>query len=299
MDQAPGSPQGPKDTHGLPSCYRHPGRETGISCTRCERPICTDCMVDASVGFQCPDCVRTGSGTGHAPGANRPRTIAGGAVTSDPVLITKILMGLNLAVFAVGAGLGDRFVDQLELIGYAYNPTLGEVVGVADGGWYRLLTATFLHQEVTHFLFNMLALWFLGRAVEPELGRSRYLALYLLSGLGGSTLAYVIAAPNQPSLGASGAIFGLLGAVAVLARRSNLDMRPISVMVVLMLVVTFTREGISWEGHVGGLVTGVLVAIGMLYAPRGPRRSVVQLAVSAVALLVVVLAVVARTASIA
>src|SRR5687767_10117341 len=99
MDQAPGSPQEPQDAQAVPSCYRHPGRETGIRCTRCERPICPECMVSASVGFQCPECVRTGSGTGHSPTANQPRTIVGGSVVGDTFLITKMLVGINVAVF--------------------------------------------------------------------------------------------------------------------------------------------------------------------------------------------------------
>lgn len=296
MDQS-GSPQEPQGTQGLPSCYRHPGRETGITCTRCERPICTDCMVDASVGFQCPQCVRTGSGTGHAPTANQPRTIAGGTIAADPFLVTKILIAINAAVFVMVLVLGDRFVAELELIGYARNPQLGgETVGVADNEWYRLLTAAFLHEQVQHILFNLLSLWFLGRLVEPELGRARYLAVYLLSGLGGSALAYLIAAPNQPSLGASGAIYGLMGAFAVLVRRSNLDMRPVIALLALSLFFTFTWDNISWEAHIGGLVAGALVTLGMVYAPSA-RRNLVQFGTCALVLLVTVTIVVARTAS--
>ncbi|MGW6459006.1 rhomboid family intramembrane serine protease [Streptomyces sp. NPDC055078] len=299
MDQAPGSPQepqGPQGAQGLPSCYRHPGRETGISCTRCERPICTECMVSASVGFQCPECVRDGSGTGHGRGANQPRTIAGGSIAADSFLVTKILIGLNAAVFVLVLALGERFVSEVELIGYAISPQLAEIVGVADGEWYRLLTAVFLHQELPHILFNLLGLWFLGRMVEPALGRSRFLAVYLISGLGGSTLAYVLAAPNQPSLGASGAIFGLMGAFAVLARRTNLDMRPVVLILGVSLLLTFTRPDISWEGHIGGLVAGALLTLGMVYAPR-ERRTLVQAATCAAVLAVIVVAVVARTAS--
>ncbi|WP_405999707.1 rhomboid family intramembrane serine protease [Streptomyces sp. NBC_00829] len=294
MDQASGSPQQPQDAH-VPSCYRHPGRETGIRCTRCERPICTDCMVSASVGFQCPECVRSVSGTGHSVTANQPRTVAGGVVTSDSFLLTKILIGINLGVFVTVLALGDRFVAELELIGYAFSPQLGEVVGVADGEWYRLLTSTFLHQEVSHILFNMVSLWFLGRLVEPALGRTRFLAVYLMSGLGGSALAYLIAAPNQPSLGASGAIFGLMGAFAVLARRVNLDMRPVIAILGISLLLTFTREGISWQGHIGGLVTGALVTLGLVYAPRD-RRMLVQLATCSLVLIATVVTIVARSA---
>jgi membrane associated rhomboid family serine protease len=297
MDQAPGSPQEPQGTHGLPSCYRHPGRETGISCTRCERPICPDCMVSASVGFQCPECVRTGSGTGHSPTANQPRTLAGGTVEADPFLVTKILIAVNIAVYGVVLALGDRFVAEMELIGLARSPQLGgEIVGVADDEWYRLITAAFLHQQVPHILFNLLTLWFLGRLVEPALGRTRYLAVYLLSGLGGSALAYLLAAPNQPSLGASGAIYGLMGAFGVLVRRTNLDMRPVIALLALSLLFTFTWPDISWQGHIGGLVAGGLVTLGLVYAPR-EHRTLVQVGACALVFLVTVVTVLARTAS--
>ncbi|MFD6414925.1 rhomboid family intramembrane serine protease [Streptomyces sp. NPDC060194] len=293
MEQVPrdqGAPDGVRD------CYRHPGRPTGISCTRCERPICTDCMVSASVGFQCPECVRTGSGTGHRPDANRPRNLAGGAVADgDPVLVTKVLIALNVAVYGLAFVLGDRFVDALYLVGQAINPATLQVEGVAQGEWYRLLTATFLHEDLVHIAFNMLALWVFGGMVERHLGRSRYLVLYLLSGLGGSVLAYLVAAPNQPSLGASGAVFGLLGAVAVLSRRLREDMRPIVILIVVYVIFSF-RGGISWEGHLGGLVTGVLVSAALVFAPR-ERRRLVQYGGCALVLLVLLGASVVRSAA--
>ncbi|MEU9995563.1 rhomboid family intramembrane serine protease [Streptomyces sp. NPDC048370] len=270
---------------GLPRCYRHPDVETGIRCTRCEKPICPQCMVSASVGFQCPDCVRNGSGTGHAPDANQPRTLAGGRVASDGRLVTKILIAINLALFIAVQVAGDRVVDELSLIGYAFSPPLGEVVGVADGEWYRLLTSTFLHQEVAHFVFNMLGLWVIGGIVEPELGRIRFAALCLLSGLSGSALAYAVSAPNQASLGASGVVFGLIGAWAVLTRRQRYDMRPVALFVALSLLLTFTRPGISWEAHIGGLVGGALVTYGLLHAPKA-RRNLVQYGACGLVLLI-------------
>ena len=281
---------------GLPRCYRHPDVETGIRCTRCEKPICPTCMVSASVGFQCPDCVRNGSGTGHAADANQPRTLAGGRVAADDRLVTKILIGINLAVYLMVLLFGQRFVDELVLIGYAYSPALGELVGVADGEWYRLLTSTVLHQEVWHILFNVLGLWVIGGIVEPELGRIRYAALCLLSGLSGSVLAYLVAAQNQPSLGASGVVYGLIGAWAVLARRRRHDMRPVLLFVALSLLMTFTRPGISWEAHVGGLVAGVVVTYALVHAPRA-RRGLVQYGALALVLLIDVGVVLARSAA--
>ncbi|MFJ6631053.1 rhomboid family intramembrane serine protease [Streptomyces sp. NPDC091376] len=296
MDQAPGSPDQPQAAQGLPSCYRHPGRETGISCTRCERPICPECMVSASVGFQCPECVRTGSGTGHAASASRPRTIAGAAVSSgDPRLVTKILLGINVAVFI--AVLADHaLADRLDLIGLAFNPQIQQVVGVADGEWYRLVTSMFLHQEIWHIAFNMLGLWWLGGPLEAALGRARYLTLYLLSGFAGSALVYLLEEPNRGALGASGAIWGLLGATAVLMRRLNYDMRPVIALLALNLLFTFTWTGISWEAHVGGLVAGTLIALAMVHAPR-EHRTLVQAGTCAVVLLVSLATIVLRTQS--
>ncbi len=276
-------------------CYRHPDRETGIRCTRCERPVCPECMISASVGFQCPDCVREGSGTGQAPDASRPRTLAGGAISADPRLVTKILLAINAVLF-IAVSSRENLVHDLDLVGLAINPTTSQVVGVADGEWYRLLTAMFLHQEIWHIAFNMLGLWWLGGPLEAALGRVRFLALYLLSGLAGSALTYLVAAPNQPSLGASGAVFGLLGATAVLMRRMNYDMKPVLVLLALNLLFTFTWADIAWQAHVGGLVAGTLVAIALVHAPR-ERRALVQYGACGLVLLVSLGLIVARTAA--
>ncbi|NEB79710.1 rhomboid family intramembrane serine protease [Streptomyces sp. SID14478] len=297
MDQAPGSPQEPQDAQGLPGCYRHPDRPTGVRCTRCERPICPDCMVSASVGFQCPECVRSGSGTGHAPSANQPRTVAGGTVAADPRLVTKILIGLCLAAFVVqmAGAAGDRFTDRFEMLGLAWVPSLGGPEGVAEGQWYRLLTAMFLHGSYIHIAFNMLSLWWVGGPLEAALGRARYLALYFVSGLAGSALSYLLAAANQPSLGASGAIFGLFGATALLMRRLNYDMRPVIALLVINLVITFGWSNIAWQAHIGGLVGGLVVGYAMIHAPR-ERRALVQYGTCALVLVAVVVTVVVRTA---
>ncbi|QHC20079.1 rhomboid family intramembrane serine protease [Streptomyces sp. GS7] len=297
MDQVPGSPQEPQDAHGrdgLSGCYRHPDRTTGVRCTRCDRPICPECMVSASVGFQCPDCVRNGGGTGHAPGASAPRTIAGGTVTADPRLVTKILLGVNAAVFVAVLAAGSGLVDRLDMLGLAVDPSHYQLVGVAHGEWYRLLTAVFLHQQIPHIAFNMLSLWWLGPPLEAALGRLRYLTLYLLAGLGGSALTYLLAAQNQPSLGASGAIFGLLGATAVLMRRLRYDMKPVLILLGLNLAFTFLWPNIAWQAHVGGLVVGAAVAFGMVHAPRD-RRTLVHAGTCVLALLAIVAVVWVRT----
>nr|WP_245981664.1 rhomboid family intramembrane serine protease [Streptomyces reniochalinae] len=265
-----------------------------MSCTRCERPICPECMVPASVGFQCPECVRSGSGTGHAPGANRPRTVAGGRVTADPRLVTKVLLGLNVAVFIAVQAVGNRLLDRLLLFGQAVTEPYGPLEGVAEGQWWRLLTSMFLHQEIWHILMNMLGLWFLGPPLEAALGRVRFAGLYLLSGLGGGAVTFLLASPQQASLGASGAIFGLFGATAVLMRRLRYDMRPILILLAINLVFTFTWRNIAWEAHVGGLVTGLVLAYAMVHAPR-EKRALVQYGTAALLLAAIVALLVVRT----
>ncbi|MFE2282610.1 rhomboid family intramembrane serine protease [Streptomyces sp. NPDC059443] len=260
------------DTDRLPGCYRHPDRETGIRCTRCERPICPECMINASVGFQCPVCVREGSGTGHGPAANAPRTIAGGVVAADPHLITKILIGINIAVF-LAAQVFPGLAVQLELLGRYRELEGGPLEGISTGEYQRLMTSAFLHVEWWHITSNMIGLWFIGAPLEQALGRARYLTVYLLSALGGSALVYLLTPPNVATLGASGAVFGLLGATAVLARRMRYEMRPLITVMVFMLVLTFVPFGgglnVSWQAHIGGLVTGALLALGLLWPGAG------------------------------
>ncbi|MEV5432336.1 rhomboid family intramembrane serine protease [Streptomyces sp. NPDC052701] len=289
-DQAAGSPQ---NAHSVPACYRHPDRETGVRCTRCERPICPECMVDASVGFQCPECVR--GGTGHAPGAAVPRTLAGGAVTADPRLVTKILLVVNLAVF-IAVQVQRPLLGDLYLVSAWPPAPFMPTEGVAGGEWYRMVTSVFTHDAPWHIGFNMLSLWWLGGPLEAVLGRARYLALYLVSGLAGSALAYLLASPTTATLGASGAIFGLFGATAVLVRRLNDDMRPIIALLVINLVFTFSPGfNISWQAHIGGLVAGVVVGYAMVHAPR-ERRALIQYGTCALVLAVIVLVTVVRTA---
>ncbi|MFI5567868.1 rhomboid family intramembrane serine protease [Streptomyces sp. NPDC051740] len=290
-DQAAGTPQ---EAQRVPVCYRHPDRETGIRCTRCERPICPECMVDASVGFQCPECVRKGSGTGHAPSASMPRTLAGGSVAADPRLLTKILLGINLAVF-IAVQVRSSLLDHLVLVGVWPPAPFIPTEGVAEGEWYRLFTSMFTHEEIWHIGFNMLGLWWLGGPLEQALGRARYLALYLISGLAGSALTYLLVAGTTASLGASGAIFGLLGATAVLMRRLNYDMRPIIALLVINVIITFGWGDIAWQAHVGGLVAGVVIGYAMVHAPR-ERRALVQYGTCALVLAVVVLMTLLRTA---
>ncbi|MER0240559.1 rhomboid family intramembrane serine protease [Streptomyces sp. HSW2009] len=288
-------------------CYRHPERETGISCTRCDRPICPECMVSASVGFQCPECVggahasggggASSNGVRRPAGAGQPRTIAGGQLAADPRLITKILLAINVLVWIMVLSVGDEMIDDWAMVGQWPPADSGftPMQGVAEGEWYRLLTATFLHEQPLHIAFNMLSLWWLGAPLEAALGRVRFLALYLLSALGGSALSYLLADPDQASLGASGAIFGLLGATAVLMRRLNYDMRPVIALLALNLVFTFAWSDIAWQAHIGGLIVGTAVAYGIVHAPR-ERRDLVQAGTCVAMFLVILGTVLVRTA---
>lgn len=182
---------------------------------------------------------------------------------------------------------------RLGLVGRYFDPANGWE-GVAEGQWYRLLTSMFLHEEIVHIGFNMLSLWFLGPPLEAALGRSRFLALYLGSGLAGSALVYWLEAPQQLTLGASGAIFGLFGATAVLMRRLRYDMRPMIALLVLNLVLTFGWGGISWQAHIGGLIGGAVIGFGMVHAPR-EHRALWQWGSCALVLAAVVATVLLRT----
>ena len=253
-------PVGPQQDSGyrLPDCYRHPGRETGVSCTRCERPVCPECRVSASVGFQCRECVQGGRAE-----VRPPRTEFGGRTTGDPALVTKILIGINLVVWGLQYVISQNSLDYLYMWGD----------GVAQGQWYRMITSVFFHTAILHIAMNMWSLWIIGPALEQLLGRWRYLGLYLVSGLAGSALQLIVA-PDTAALGASGAIFGLLGALVVLQRKRGYQLGPIVAILVVNLVATFAIPGISWEAHVGGLVAGLLVGFGLAHAPQRNRALV-------------------------
>jgi membrane associated rhomboid family serine protease len=248
-------------------------------------------MVPASVGFQCPECVREGNK------AVRPaRTLFGGRVSENPGWVTRALITLNVVAYLGQLVSGAELQHRFWLVGgVVFDPVLGETVGVADGETYRLLTAAFLHGGVLHLLLNMYALFLFGPQLEASLGRVRFTALYVLSALGGSALSYAFSPPNQPSLGASGAVFGLLGAYLVISRRLGRDTTPVMVLLVINLGYGFLVARIDWKAHVGGLVVGALVALVLAYAPR-ERRTVVQVAGLAATLLAVVALVVWRTA---
>ena len=241
------------------------------------------------MGFQCPDCVAEG-----ARSIRTPRTVFGGRVTSDTARVSMVLIGLNVAVFLLGfvvPRLDVRF-GNLALARDGF-----DIIGVADGQYYRLITAAFLHAGLFHILMNMFALAQLGPLLEQALGRGRFLALYLLSALGGSTLSYVLSSPGQLGVGASGAIFGMFGAYYVVVRRLGGETQTIVVLLVINLVITFAVPIIDWRAHLGGLITGAVVAAAFAYAPRGPRQQQLHLAAGVVVAIVLVAVVLMRTAA--
>lgn len=297
----PGGAPGGSSTDA-PHCYRHPNRETWIRCQRCNRPICPDCMNEASVGYQCPECVRAGRRTVRQ-GLGR----FGGRPSSSPHQSTITLIGINvavwLAILATGGG-SSRLVDLLALrpnglcvrgnAGFDTTQAICQgngqwMPGVADGAWWQLLTSVFTHVELLHIGFNMLALWFLGPPLEAVLGRVRFLAVYLASGLLGSAAVMLWAPRFGETLGASGAIFGVMGALIVVGLKLHAPMQQLWFWLGLNLLFTFTASGISWQGHLGGLVGGAAVAAGLVLPGRRLRTPVQVASVAGVVVLALAL----------
>jgi len=271
-------------------------------------------MHEAAVGFQCPDCVAEGRRTTRAA-----RTTFGGLRPTNAALTSYVLIGLNAAVWLailVTGGASSRLVDLLALRpsgvcdlqnGYLHLGateamcTAGNALwlpGVADGAWWQLLTTAFTHVAVMHIGFNMLALYVLGPQLEAVLGRARFLALYLLSALAGSTLVYWVGETHQATVGASGAIFGLMGALLVVSLKLRINPQQLLLWVGLNFLITFTVANISWQGHLGGFLGGALCAGILVYAPK-PQRTALQIAGLTGVGLLLLLAIVARTAALA
>ncbi|MGH2971475.1 MAG: rhomboid family intramembrane serine protease [Gaiellaceae bacterium] len=266
----------------MPTCYRHPARETGLSCSECGRPICTECMTMAPVGIRCPD---------HAGGTARRKLVKAPAVARAPggVLAARItggLIALNVIIYLItavqGAGLnnpGGSLYDKWIL----YGPL------VDHGDWWRLVTAMFLHGFLLHIVFNMVALWFVGRPVELYLGPTRFLLLYFVSGLAGSAGA-LVQSPTIPVVGASGAIFGVLGAMLILEWQvTGRFAGQALTWIVINLVINFSYGGnVSVGGHIGGLIGGILITLAFASWRRGSGRRLGGLSLEgAVGLLVV------------
>ncbi len=265
-------------------------------------------MRDASVGFHCPDCVAEGRRT-----TRQARTAYGGIRPGSIGLVSKILIAINAGVWALilgTGGNGSAWVDRLSLrpnglcargrYGFDYSHAVctskggSWLPGVADGAWWQPVTSMFTHVEPLHIGFNMLALWILGPQLEMVLGRVRFTALYLLSGLVGSATVYWIGPEYSPTLGASGAIFGLMAALLVVANKAKADVSQLLVWIGINAALTFFASGISWQAHVGGFVSGLVLAGVLAYAPR-PHRTAWQVAGFAGVAILVALVFVLRT----
>ena len=292
QDRAP--VQAPQADTGVPTCYRHPGRETYVSCVRCGRPACPDCLRSAAVGQQCVECIRQGNRT-----VRRPSGAFGGRVATSGAVLTWSLVALNVICYVAELVDQSTIINDGTLVG-RFQTGPFSYIGVADGQWYRLITNAFLHEPpgdgigILHILFNMWALIVVGPALERWLGRVRFLTVYLVSALGGSVLYYLVAPPGIPALGASGAIFGLFGAWFVLARKLRLDTRQIIGLIVINLAISFIGGlNIAWQAHVGGLIAGTLLTAAFVYAPR-QNRALIQAAATVGILAILIVGVVIR-----
>lgn len=254
----------------MATCYRHPNRETGVSCSNCGRPICPDCMTPTPVGMRCPECA-----------SERTRVTRGAVAPSGrDAPATYVLIALNAAAFLaeIAGGSGGLSAQNSSVVFDfgLFGPS------VAEGEWYRLLTSGFLHASILHIGFNMFALYFLGRILEPGIGTPRFVALYFASLFAGSFGALLLD-PNALTIGASGAVFGIFGATFVIARSRGVDALASTIGFVLLfnLVLTFGSERLSVGSHLGGLAAGLLCALVIVAGDRGmlgPRRLPVELA---------------------
>jgi membrane associated rhomboid family serine protease len=263
-DAAPRSEAAP-----VPRCYRHPNREALIRCTRCDRPICPDCMRPASVGFHCPDDVGLAKKTVRAP-----RTSVGARIMQTPPYVTWALIAANVAVYLVTASQSVKGISQpgdassrLFFDWQLFAPAVHD-----HGEYYRLLTSAFLHVSLLHIGSNMLALFIIGPPLERLLGPWRFAVVYLLGALGGSAAVYAWGQVNTAEVGASGAIFGLFAAALVLVRKLGLDPQWLIGIIVLNFVFTFSIHNISKLGHIGGFVAGGLAALAIAGLPQSRTR---------------------------
>jgi membrane associated rhomboid family serine protease len=253
------------------TCYRHPDRVTGLSCSECGRPICTECMTMAPVGIRCPEH------SGKAQGVQRvTHGVRRASFEGVGARVTRILIGLNVAVYiaelATGGGVngtGSVIYEKGVLIAGRALDSNGNVIGVGEGDWWRLITATFLHYGPFHLILNMLALYWFGTLLERRIGSGKYLLLYIVSGLAGSAGALLLD-PTVPTVGASGAIFGILGAGLVLEQQRDYVFGGSALgIIVINLVLTFSISSISIGGHLGGLLGGAIATLGLSRFGRG------------------------------
>lgn len=273
-------------------CYRHPDRQSFVLCQRCMRTVCPACQTPGPVGVICPECMKA-QRKAQSPAQKRAnrRWRGGGAIAisgrrGTPV-ITYALLVITTAIglLQLLPGIGGQITDQLLFAAAYLYPDLS---GAPFEPW-RVLTAMFVHGGFLHLALNMLALWMLGQSLEPMLGRARYLVLYLISGFGGS-VAVALIAPGVPTVGASGALFGMMAALLIIGRHLGANVTGILVVLAINFAYGFVVANIAWQAHLGGAVVGAVIALVYIRTKRREQRAwqIVLLAVVTAVLLVVV-----------
>jgi membrane associated rhomboid family serine protease len=246
-------------------CYRHPGRETNVSCTRCDRPICPDCLRSAPVGFQCPECARSRNV------ARQPTLPYGGKIAQHASLVTIVLGVLNIVMYIITAATSPSGIHHNASSRFFIRLVLSPTIVAHGNEYWRFIGSAFLHYGFIHLAVNMISLAVLGPAIERVFGHVRFAVLYLTAALGGAVAVYAFGDPITATAGASAAIFGLFGALVVVYRKLGLDMRALIPTILINVYITLRVPDISWLGHIGGFVTGALVAVALVYAPRTNR----------------------------
>lgn len=293
---------------GSMTCYRHAGVAAGVVCTRCHRPICPACMVDAAVGFQCPECTRQG-----ARETRQGILPYGGHPSRDPRLTSIVLIAINTLVWLVVSrgsigdhlGLVPRGICIAANDPSSYYPGALQaacvangdvwVAGVSSGAWWQVVTSVFTHIQFLHLLVNMVSLYFIGPVLERVLGRVRFLAVYGIAGLAGSAAVMWLTSPDTSSVGASGALFGLMGTILVLTYKTKGHYKQVLIILGANVAYDMFYLGtISWQAHLGGLVAGLVAGWAIAYAPRERRHQVQLYALSALTI-VTLAAIVAKS----
>jgi membrane associated rhomboid family serine protease len=265
----------------MPTCYRHPTRETGVACSNCGRPICPDCMTSTTVGMRCPECAK-----------QRTRVVRPRAMSASAPIATQAIVAINALVYLAELFTGSGFGGVGGTV-YEKGALFGPLVQYQDEYW-RLVTSGFLHASFLHVLLNMIFVWFIGRSLEPAIGTGRFVVAYGASLLCGS-LGVLLLEPNSVAVGASGAAFGLMGALIVEARSRGIDLWATGLIQIALFNFAFTFIGanIAVGAHLGGFAGGILV--GVIYDQCDRRRLPREVSLAAG----VVLGIVAFVASLA
>ena len=278
--------------HIAPTCYRHPDRETYLSCSNCGRPICSDCSHEAPVGQKCPECLRAG---GKQRIVNGRAAISGPSFQTSPVVFT--LIAINVLVFMIGLyspSLHNNLINDYGSLRLARTQT-GAIIGIGAGEWWRAITYAFLHAGFLHILFNMYFLYIFGPRLEQQVKAGAFTGIFLASAAGGSLASFLFGPPNIPSIGASGALFGLFGAWLYAAYRQRGSaagkamFNQLGGILLLNMALPLFIPDIDWRGHVGGLVTGVVIALLWERIARG-RNARMKRTITAYAVFIAIMA---------